>query len=202
MAFGPELAVVINGSSNTRSLFFVRGGQWHALTLILDDDGDPLPGGPGSQPLGLAERNADEAARRIITAQITAYRNSLDIPDDDPLSFMKEAALVALPYLTADGEMEQPRPTKSSMTDRMRREPTKDPERSAGSSTKAPRTARAEPTITIRVDGGTVRFELEGKTSRIRVAGYGPDGPSNAQIERAKVAAREHLRSKGAQPWF
>ena len=100
--FGGELAVVIDTSERTRSLFFVRRGYWHTLTVVLDEDGDPLPGAQVEQTR-IAERDPPAMHRVAVAAQVGAYRNAVALPDGDPFEFMREAAHIALPYLTPGG---------------------------------------------------------------------------------------------------
>jgi hypothetical protein len=103
MDFGGEQAVVTNTSSNTRSVFVVRGGIWHTLRVVIDDTGEVIDGDRQAQPTRITAQDFKKLVRVVLEAQIDAYRASLSIPRGDPLEFMRDAAERALPYLTAGG---------------------------------------------------------------------------------------------------
>lgn len=103
MRFGAENAVVLNISTRTRTLLMVRGGRWFALTVVLDDEGDSIPGLPPAEDLGIPARATAQVFERVVRAQVAAYRGALQIPAGHPFYFMHEAAAMALPLLTASG---------------------------------------------------------------------------------------------------
>jgi len=102
MAFGTRLAVTINTSSHSRAFFDIENGQWFSMNVLLDDDGNPLDGAR-RVPMRIPAHMTDKVVEVVVTTQIGAYRIALTLADDDFGSFMKDAAKIALPYLTAGG---------------------------------------------------------------------------------------------------
>jgi len=82
--------------------FDIEDGQWFGMNVLLDDDGNPLDGAR-RVPMRIPSRATDKVVHVVVTTQIGAYRNALALADDDLGSFMKDAAKIALPYLTAGG---------------------------------------------------------------------------------------------------
>lgn len=103
MRFGAINAVVIDIHSNMRGIFYVAENQWVSQSVLFDDDGDLVPGNDPAEPMGISSRETDKVALRIFATMIRSYRTTLEIPEEDPLYFMREAAERVLPYLTASG---------------------------------------------------------------------------------------------------
>lgn len=102
MQFGSETAVVVDASVLTRDVYRIAGGQWAYLSVLTDDEGDGHQLGP-IQSIGCVARDTETAARRIVATSVATYRNALKLPDDDDFVFMRTAAELYLPYLTAGG---------------------------------------------------------------------------------------------------
>ncbi|KRD41303.1 hypothetical protein ASE38_16960 [Cellulomonas sp. Root930] len=102
MQFGPETAVVVNASAHTRDVYRLIDGQWAYVTVFTDADGEGHQLGP-IQPIGTSAKETEKTAQRIVSTSVAAYRKALKLPDDDPYIFMRTAAELYLPFLTAGG---------------------------------------------------------------------------------------------------
>lgn len=81
---GSPWTVIDSFPGVTFSRYTVRDGSWWGQSILIDGDGDLIPGAPPPARFGTSPSNLDEAVAKIVYVQVEAYRQRAADPDPGP----------------------------------------------------------------------------------------------------------------------